>query len=66
MRTKFFKLFLLITFLFLSSSDLLAQYTWTEYENNPLSIHGTIGSWDYSVNVPSVIFNSDLNRFEMW
>jgi predicted GH43/DUF377 family glycosyl hydrolase len=61
-----FKLFLLITFLFLSSSDLLAQFTWTEYHNNPLAIHGTAGSWDWSVVVPAVIFNSDSNRFEMW
>jgi predicted GH43/DUF377 family glycosyl hydrolase len=62
----FFKLFVFITFLFLSSSALLAQYNWTEYENNPLAIHGTIASWDWSVNIPAVIFNSDLNRFEMW
>jgi len=62
----FFKLCLLITFLFLSNAELVAQYTWTEYAGNPLNVHGTPGSWDWSVVVPSVIFNSDSNRFEMW
>ena len=66
MRSFFFKLFLLITFLFLSSGGLFAQYTWTKYEGNPLNVHGTPGSWNQSVTVPCVIFNSDLNRYEMW
>lgn len=62
----FFKLFLLITFLFLSISELFAQYTWEKYAGNPLNVHGTPGSWNQSVTVPCVIFNSDLNRYEMW
>jgi predicted GH43/DUF377 family glycosyl hydrolase len=66
MKSLFFKLFLLITFLFSSNADLLAQYIWTEYAGNPLNVQGTPGSWDASVVVPSVIFNSDSNRFEMW
>jgi predicted GH43/DUF377 family glycosyl hydrolase len=63
---SFFKLFLLIAFLFLSSSDLVAQYTWTKYPGNPLNINGSIGSWNQSVLAPWVIFNPDSNRFEMW
>ena len=66
MAKFFFKLFILITFLFLSSGDLLAQYTWTKYLSNPLNVHGTPGSWNQSVTVPCVIFNSDSNRYEMW
>ena len=66
MKSFFFKVFLLITFLSLSSGDLLAQYSWTKYAGNPLNVHGTPGSWNQSVTVPCVIFNSDLNRYEMW
>jgi predicted GH43/DUF377 family glycosyl hydrolase len=66
MRSNFFKLFLLITFLFLSSSDLLAQYNWTRYPNNPIMSGSGAGTWDKHVFLPSVVFNSDLNRYEMW
>ncbi len=67
MKSLFFKLFLLITFLVLSSNDLLAQFNWTKYPGNPLlNVHGTPGSWNQSVITPCVIFNSDLNRYEMW
>jgi len=62
----FFKMLLLINVLVLSSSVTFPQFTWTKYPSNPLSIHGSSGSWDQSVFVPYVIFNSDANRYEMW
>lgn len=66
MKSLFFKLFLLSYLLVMSSASLLAQYDWQQNESNPLTIHGTPGSWDESVLTPCVIFNSDLNRYEMW
>jgi predicted GH43/DUF377 family glycosyl hydrolase len=66
MKSFFFKLSLLIVVLVMSNGSLLAQYEWVKYHSNPLNIHGSSGSWDQSVLVPYVIFNSDLNRYEMW
>jgi hypothetical protein len=66
MRSFTFKLFLLITVFILSITNIFAQYTWQKYSDNPLNIHGTTGSWDWSVVTPAVIFNSDSNRYEMW
>ncbi len=66
MRINFFKLLLLIVVSIMSNASLLAQYEWEEWPTNPLAIHGASGSWDESVVTPCVIFNSDLNRYEMW
>ncbi len=66
MKSYIFKLFLLIVVTTLTNSTLLAQYQWEKYSGNPLAIHGSSGSWDESVVTPCVIFNSDLNRYEMW
>jgi predicted GH43/DUF377 family glycosyl hydrolase/photosystem II stability/assembly factor-like uncharacterized protein len=66
MKSFFFKLSLLIVVLVMSNGSLLAQYEWVKYHSNPLNIHGSPGSWNESVITPCVIFNSDLNRYEMW
>src|SRR3990172_1775583 len=66
MRTIFFKMFLLITMLVLSSASTFAQYEWAKDAGNPLNIHGSSGAWDRSVVTPFVLFNSDSNRYEMW
>src|SRR3989337_2483732 len=66
MKSFFFKLLLLITVLVVSGNNSFAQYTWTKSPGNPLNIHGAPGSWNESVITPCVIFNSDLNRYEMW
>lgn len=66
MNKFFFKLSLLVVVLAMSSTVTFSQFTWTKYPSNPLSIHGSSGSWDRSVVTPFVLFNSDLNRYEMW
>jgi hypothetical protein len=66
MNKYFFKLLLLAALLAMSSNVTFSQFTWTKYPSNPLSIHGSSGSWDRSVVTPFVLFNSDLNRYEMW
>jgi predicted GH43/DUF377 family glycosyl hydrolase len=66
MKSFFFKIFLLIAVLVVSSASNFAQYDWQKYTSNPLNIHGSPGSWNQSVITPCVIFNSDLNRYEMW
>ena len=67
MKSLFNKMFILLTVLALSSAFTIAQINWIKYSGNPLlNIHGTPGSWNQSVTVPCVIFNSDLNRYEMW
>jgi predicted GH43/DUF377 family glycosyl hydrolase len=65
MRTKFFKLFLLITFLFLSNGDFLAQVNWTKYPGNPVLI-GQQGTWYAYTTMNSVLYNADSSRYEMW
>jgi hypothetical protein len=60
------KLLGLIIVLVMSSSNMFAQFSWTKHSGNPLNLHGASGSWDQSLFVPCVIFNGDLNRYEMW
>jgi predicted GH43/DUF377 family glycosyl hydrolase len=64
MKNVFFKLFLLITFLFLSSGDLLAQVNWTKYEGNPVIT--VPGAWYNGAFAPYVIYNADSSRYEMF
>ena len=66
MRINFFKLFLLITLLVMSSGSLLAQYTWTKYTGNPVIPSGPSGSWYRGVITPCVLYNADSLRYEMW
>ena len=66
MKKGIFKLLLLGAVLVVSGPNSFAQYSWEKYSGNPLIVHGSSGSWNQSVIAPSVIFNSDLNRYEMW
>ena len=66
MIKSIFKLLLLITFLFLSSGDLLAQVNWTKYPGNPIITGGPSGSWNYQLFTPRVLYNADSSRYEMW
>ena len=66
MKTILFKLLLLITVLFIISSDLLAQVNWTKYADNPILKGGPSGNWNHSVVEASVLYNADSSRFEMW
>jgi len=66
MKKFFFKLFLLITFLIMSNADLLAQYTLTKYEGNPVLSGSGSSAWDKHVGAGRVIFNPDSNRYEMF
>jgi predicted GH43/DUF377 family glycosyl hydrolase len=52
--------------LVMSSGSLLAQYTWTKYEGNPVFPSGPSGSWYRGLFTPCVLFNADSSRFEMW
>ena len=65
MQKFFFKLFLLITFLFLSNADLFAQVNWTKYPGNPV-LTGQPGTWYAYVTMNSVLYNADSSRYEMW
>jgi beta-1,2-mannobiose phosphorylase / 1,2-beta-oligomannan phosphorylase len=62
---SFFKLILLITFLFLSNADLFAQVNWTKYPGNPV-LTGQPGTWYAYLGMSSVLYNSDSSRYEMW
>ena len=65
-KSFFFKLFLLITLLVLSSGDIFTQVNWTKYPGNPVMSGSGNGTWDKHVFMPSVLFNADSNRYEMW
>jgi hypothetical protein len=65
MQKFFFKLFLLIAFLLLSNSVLLAQVNWTKYPGNPVLI-GQPGTWYAYTSMNSVLYNADSSRYEMW
>ncbi|MBE0571885.1 MAG: T9SS type A sorting domain-containing protein [Ignavibacteriaceae bacterium] len=65
MKSFIFKLFLLITFLFLSSGDLLAQVNWIKYPGNPV-LTGQPGTWYAYTTMNSVLYNADSSRYEMW
>jgi len=65
MKSFFFKMFLLIILLFLSSSDLLAQVNWTKYPGNPV-LPGQPGTWYAYTTMNSVLYNADSSRYEMW
>lgn len=65
MIKSIFKLFLLITFLFMSSADLFAQVNWTKYPGNPVLI-GQAGTWFAYTTMNCVLYNADSSRYEMW
>jgi beta-1,2-mannobiose phosphorylase / 1,2-beta-oligomannan phosphorylase len=64
MKTLLLKLFLLLTFLFLSSGDTIAQVVWTKHEGPVIT--GTSASWYKHLFQPNVLYNADSSRYEMW
>jgi predicted GH43/DUF377 family glycosyl hydrolase len=66
MKALCFKLLLLITLLVLNSGDIFAQVPWTKYPGNPVMSGSGNGMWDKHIFGPSVLFNADSNRYEMW
>jgi predicted GH43/DUF377 family glycosyl hydrolase len=66
MKTHLLKLFLLITFLVLSSDFSFSQVSWTKNPDNPVFPAGPFGSWYRHVFMPCVIYNADSLRYEMW
>jgi predicted GH43/DUF377 family glycosyl hydrolase len=66
MRNLFFKLFLLIAMLVTSGEMTIAQVNWTKYSGNPVIPAGQNGTWDRHKFMPSVLYNADSLRFELW
>ena len=66
MKNMHTRISLVIMLIVISCGFAFGQFVWEKYWNNPLQIHGSPGSWNQSVTVPCVIFNSDLNIYEMW
>jgi predicted GH43/DUF377 family glycosyl hydrolase len=44
----------------------IAQPDWTKDPANPIPLNGEIGTWNRHVFRPSVLYNSDSTRYEMW
>ncbi len=66
MRIHIYKLLLLIVALVMSNDVALAQYNWTKYLGNPVLASGPSGSWYRHLKGPSVLYNADSLRYEMW
>ena len=66
MKALTFKFLLLTTILVLSSNVVFGQFDWTKDTRNPIFSGGGNGTWDEEVMYPMVVFNTDLNRYEMW
>jgi predicted GH43/DUF377 family glycosyl hydrolase len=65
MRSFFFKLFLLIAVLVVSR-ETVAQVNWVKYSGNPVLTAGAVGAWNRHMFQPSVLYNPDSSRYEMW
>ena len=49
-----------------AASTLPAQINWTKDANNPILSGGAAGTWNRHVFMPSVLYNPDSLRYEMW
>jgi len=65
MNSHFFRLFLLLPLLLVSTGDLLAQEAWEKYPGNPV-LSGQPGTWHAVLSMNSVLYNADSSRYEMW
>ena len=61
--TAFCFLMLFMTAIFTTS---FAQFPWTKDANNPIMSGGASGTWNRHVFMPSVLYNPDSTRYEMW
>ena len=59
---------LLAIVLALSIGEAIGQgnWVWEKDAHNPVLLGGTSGAWNYYVGEPSVLFNTDSSRYEMW
>jgi hypothetical protein len=64
MKSFFFKMFLLIAALHVSSGDLPAQVNWIKYPGNPVIT--VPGAWYNGAIASRVIYNADSSRYEMF
>jgi len=65
MKLHVFILVLLIAAVLFSNGDAFGQYVWTKDVRNPV-LSGVDGTWNKHVFNPSVLFNPDSARYEMW
>ena len=56
---------LLVAFLLFGNCDTSGQFVWTKDVRNPV-LSGVMGTWNKHVFNPSVLFNPDSARYEMW
>jgi predicted GH43/DUF377 family glycosyl hydrolase len=52
--------------LFIANGTVVAQYVWIKDASNPVLSGGGAWTWDSHLFMPSVLFNPDSNRYEMW
>jgi predicted GH43/DUF377 family glycosyl hydrolase len=57
---------LLATILLLGYEQAAGQFVWTKDVHNPVVTGGAAGTWNYHVDQPCVLFNSDSARYELW
>jgi predicted GH43/DUF377 family glycosyl hydrolase len=50
----------------LCSVQAAGQYTWTKDTRNPVLVGGNAGQWNAHIAQPSVLYNTDSSRYEMW
>jgi hypothetical protein len=64
---SFFKVLVLVMFFLASTfTASFAQIPWTRDANNPVMSGGASGTWNRHVFMPSVLYNPDSTRYEMW
>ena len=61
---KYFSIIFVLVFAFVSTS--FAQINWAKDANNPVMSGGAAGTWNRHVLMPSVLYNPDSARYEMW
>jgi predicted GH43/DUF377 family glycosyl hydrolase len=59
-------LLLLVAIAVFGSHDAFGQIAWTKDTNNPVLPGGVSGAWNHNVFLPSVLYNPDSARYEMW
>jgi len=64
--TNLHKVCLLAMVLALGISEASGQFVWIKDVHNPVLTGGAAGTWNYHVDQPCVLFNSDSARYEMW
>ena len=66
LKNNALKLLLLIAFLVSSDKQVFGQIPWTKDVNNPVMSGGTSGTWNRHVLWPTLLYNADSTRYEMW